>query len=85
MAFSQQPIDRQPVGNPLLRCGGGLYTARAQENLRATPPREGGVIAIEAIGIAFVIKKRRCASTKLQKIARFGDVLSSFTRSAGIT
>jgi hypothetical protein len=23
-------------------CGGGLYTAKAQENLRASPPREGG-------------------------------------------
>jgi hypothetical protein len=40
-----------------LLCGGGLYTARAQEDPRATPPREGGggVVVIEAIGIAFVV------------------------------
>jgi hypothetical protein len=35
--------------------GGGLYTARAQENLRAPPPREGGGLITEAIRTAFAV------------------------------
>jgi hypothetical protein len=52
---------RSSVGIFVFCCGGGLYTARAQENLRASPPREGGGgepprrIVIETIGIAFVV------------------------------